>query len=116
MQDKQKVTVYLPPGLHRQLKIRAAVDSEPMSSMVEKAIVFYLTHPEIVEAIETLHGETHRIYNCPECESALVLRDSELVSLGKQPGVLSEEELPVEKVREVDSPADSQGEEELVPC
>ena len=115
MQDKQKVTVYLPPGLHRQLKIRAAVDSEPMSSMVEKAIVFYLSHPEIVEAVETLHGETHRIYNCPDCESALVMRDSELVSLGKQPGVLSEE-LSVEKVRDVDSPADSQGEEELVPC
>jgi plasmid stability protein len=48
MQDKQKVTLYLPPGLHRQLKIRAAVDTDSMSAMVERAIVFYLRHPELV--------------------------------------------------------------------
>ena len=42
MQDKQKVTLYLPLGTHRQLKIRAAIDEESMSGLVEKAIAFYL--------------------------------------------------------------------------
>lgn len=113
MQDKQKVTLYLPPGIHRQLKIRAAIDSESMSSMVERAIQFYLQYPEVVEEVEPAHGKTHRVYACPECHSPLVEKDGELVSLKNQPGVLSEE-VPVEKVQEtVNSNAESP--EELVP-
>lgn len=116
MQDKQKVTLYLPPGLHRQLKIRAAVDSDSMSAMVERAIVFYLHHPEVVDEVEASYGGTHRVYSCPECTSSVVLKGGEMVSLEKQPGVLAEE-LAVEKVREeVNSRTNSQGEEELVPC
>ncbi len=116
MQDKQKVTLYLPPGLHRQLKIRAAVDSDSMSAMVERAIVFYLHHPEVVDEVEASYGGTHRVYSCPECASSVVLKGGEMVSLEKQPGVLPEE-LAVEKVREeVNSRTNSQGEEELVPC
>ncbi|MFW6264123.1 MAG: hypothetical protein ACOC3E_01195 [Cyanobacteriota bacterium] len=116
MQDKQKVTLYIPPGLHRQLKIRSAVDTESMSAIVEKAIQFYLKHPEVVEEVEANHGQTHRVYLCPECDSTVVNRDGELVSLTNQPGVLSEE-LPVEQVHEeVNHHSDSQGEEELVPC
>ncbi|HEY9652694.1 MAG TPA: hypothetical protein V6C95_18710 [Coleofasciculaceae cyanobacterium] len=116
MQDKQKVTLYLPPGLHRQLKIRAAVDSDSMSAMVERAIVFYLHHPEVVDEVEASYGGTHRVYSCPECSSSVVLKGGEMVSLEKQPGVLNEE-LAVEKVREeVNSRTNSQGEEELVPC
>jgi hypothetical protein len=87
MQDKQKVTLYLPPELHRQLKIRAAVDAEPMSDLAERAIGFYLQHPEIVEEFST-YGAAHRIYNCPECDSALALRSGEIVSVGNQPGIL----------------------------
>ncbi|MDY7013303.1 MAG: hypothetical protein SVX43_06790 [Cyanobacteriota bacterium] len=114
MQDKQKVTLYLPPGIHRQLKIRAAIDSESMSSMVERAIQFYLEYPEVVDEVEPAHGETHRVYACPECHSSLVDREGELVSLKNQPGILSEE-VPVEKVQEaVNSSTDSP--EELVPC
>lgn len=116
MQDKQKVTLYLPPGLHRQLKIRAAVDSESMSGMVERAIVFYLRHPEVVEEVEASYGNSHRVYACPECSSSVVLQDGEMVSLKNQPSILAED-LPVEKVREeVGSPTGAQGEEELVPC
>lgn len=116
MQDKQKVTLYLPPGLHRQLKIRAAVDSESMSGMVERAIVFYLRHPEVVEEVEASYGNSHRVYACPECSSSVVLQDGEMVSLKNQPSILAEE-IPVEKVREeVGSPTGAQGEEELVPC
>jgi hypothetical protein len=116
MQDKQKVTLYLPPGLHRQLKIRAAVDSESMSGMVERAIVFYLRHPEVVEEVEASYGKSHRVYACPECSSSVVLQDGEMVSLKHQPSILAED-IPVEKVREeVGSPTGAQGEEELVPC
>jgi hypothetical protein len=116
MQDKQKVTLYLPPGLHRQLKIRAAVDSDSMSALVERAIVFYLRHPEVVDEVEATYGKSHRVYNCPECSSSVVLQEGEMVSLENQPSILAEE-LPVEKVREeVSSRTDSQGEEELVPC
>lgn len=116
MQDKQKVTLYLPPGLHRQLKIRAAVDADSMSAMVEKAIVFYLHHPDMVDEVEASHGKTHQVYSCPECKSSVVLQDGEMVSLNNQSSIL-DEELPVEKVREeVNSRTGSQGEEELVPC
>jgi len=118
MQDKQKVTLYLPPELHRQLKIRAAVDSESMSGMVERAIVFYMRHPEVVDEVEASYGNTHRVYACPECSSPLVIKEDEMVVLKNQPGVVTDE-LPVEKVREreeVSSSTNSQGEEELVPC
>lgn len=116
MQDKQKVTLYLPPGLYRQLKIRAAVDLDSMSAMVERAIVFYLHNSEMVDEVEASYGKTHQVYTCPECTSSVVLKGGEMVSLESQPRILAEE-LPVEKVREeVSSRTDSQGEEELVPC
>lgn len=90
MEDKQKVTLYLPPQLHRQLKIRSAVDADSMSNIVEKAVEFYLNHSDVVDGVES-HGSTHQIYSCPECEHPVVIRDGEMVALGKQPGVLAEE-------------------------
>lgn len=90
MEDKQKVTLYLPPQLHRQLKIRSAVDADSMSSIVEKAVEFYLNHADVVDGIE-LHGSTHQIYNCPECEHPVVIRDGEMVALGQQPGLLTDD-------------------------
>jgi hypothetical protein len=119
MQDKQKVTLYLSPGLHRKLKIRSAVDSEPMSSLVERALVFYLANPGVVEEVEaSQHGRTHQVYACPECASSLVLREGELEVLGSSLGVLPETEdsLSVKQVQKVGSSPDQQGEEELVPC
>lgn len=116
MQDKQKVTLYLPPELHRQLKIRAAVDSEPMSAIAERAIVFYLAHPEVVDEIEASHGSSHRVYTCPECTSSVVLREGEMLSLKEQPGVLAEEGLSVERVQKVNASPEQQGEQKLVPC
>lgn len=114
MQDKQKVTLYLPPELHRQLKIRSAVDAEPMSAIAQRAIVFYLTHAEVVDEVERLHGHTHQVYSCPECSSSVVLRDGEMVTLPDQSGALLEE-LPVEAVSNTHSHPDQQ-DEELVPC
>jgi predicted transcriptional regulator len=117
MQDKQKVTLYLPPELHRRLKVRAAIDADTMTDIAQKAIAFYLSHPEVVEQ-QTSYGQTHRIYACPDCASPIALRDGEIVSLGSQPSPLVEESLSVEKVQKVGivEGTDSQGEGELVPC
>ncbi|WP_299489505.1 hypothetical protein [Acaryochloris sp. IP29b_bin.137] len=101
MQDKQKVTLYLPPDLHRQLKIRAAVDSEPMSAIAERAIDFYLGHPEVVEQTQaSADGSTHRVYACPECTTTMVLRSGEMISLKEQPAMLSDDGLKVQPAAE----------------
>ncbi|MFB2770782.1 hypothetical protein ACE1AT_16040 [Pelatocladus sp. BLCC-F211] len=110
--NKQKVTLYLSPELHRKLKIRSAIDSAPMSDLAERALVFYLANSELVEEV-AIYGKTHRVYTCPNCESSLVVRDGELVAMGKQPGVIGQEHLSVEEMEEQAHP---KGEEELVPC
>lgn len=111
MQAKQKVTLYLSPELHRRLKIRAAVDSEPMSELAERALVFYLKNSELIDEIESSYGRTHRVYSCPSCDSSLVLRDGELVPLGNQAGLI--EHLGI---GELDDEEESSKGEELVPC
>ncbi len=113
MQDKQKVTLYLPPGIHRQLKIKAAIDEESMSGIVEKAIDFYLKHPEKVEEIESAsYGRTHQVHTCPECESSLVIRNGRIVSLKTQPTIVTEEYGLVPEAGSVPSAEAA----ELVPC
>lgn len=92
MQDKQKVTLYIPPSLHRKLKVKAALETESMSALVERAVSFYLDHPETVDELEhSPYGKTHQVHSCPDCDSALVIRKGRLVSLGHQPSVLDEE-------------------------
>ncbi len=91
MEDKQKVTLYLPPKLHRQLKIKAAVDLEPMSTIAEKALEIYLQHPELVDLVVNGQGGNHQVYNCPECHHPAVIKNSDLVSVVEQPGTLSDE-------------------------
>jgi hypothetical protein len=92
MQSKQKVTLYIPPELHRRLKIKAAVDVESMSALVEKAIAFYMQYPEQVEEIEAcVQGQTHQVHFCPECSAALVVKNGDLVSLGNQESVIADE-------------------------
>ncbi len=115
MQDKQKVTLYLPQGIHRQLKIRAAVDEESMSALVERAVGFYLKYPEKIEEIEaSTYGKTHQVHICPECEAAMVNRNGEMVSLKHQPSVITEE-IPVEDRESLkDKPLSE--EEALVTC
>lgn len=117
MQDKHKVTLYIPPELHRQLKIRAAVDAEPMSAIAERAIVFYLTHPGVVDEVEMLqHGQTYQVHHCPECSTSVLLQDGELIPLHDQPSITADEEIPVARVSGEHPSSDQQGEEELVPC
>lgn len=115
MQDKHKVTLYLPPELHRQLKVRSAVDLEPMSAIAERAIVFYLQHPEIIDEVEAAHGQVHRVYSCPSCATSLVLRDGEAVPIQEQSAILSDEDA-VSRVQEGCSDLDQHDEGELVPC
>ncbi len=96
MEDKQKATLYLSSDLHKQLKVTAAVQQENMSELAERAISFYLCHPEVVAEIEANEfGATHRVYACPECASSLVMRGDQLVSIQNQPTVLDDAHLTV---------------------
>jgi len=115
MQDKQKVTLYLPPVIHRQLRIRSAIDTESMSAIVERAIDFYLKHPEQVEAENhSTYGRTHQVHICPECDAALVMRDGQMASLKNQPSVL-EEDFSLEVLENVPASAE-QVDRVLVTC
>ncbi|MDJ0567609.1 MAG: hypothetical protein QNJ53_01040 [Pleurocapsa sp. MO_192.B19] len=115
MQSKQKVTLYIPPELHRKLKIKAAVDVESMSALVEKAIAFYMQYPEKVEEIEaSVQGKTHQVHFCPECDSAVVIRGGEMVSLNSQAGIIAEE-ISLKVTSEAEG-SDELNEEELVSC
>ena len=114
MQSKQKVTLYIPPELHRKLKIKAAVDVESMSALVEKAIAFYMQFPEKVEEINSsVHGKTHQIHMCPECDTPMVMRDGEMVSLASQGNAV--EDLTI-GVRGQGKSSENTSEEELVSC
>ncbi|AFY59578.1 hypothetical protein [Synechococcus sp. PCC 6312] len=96
MEDKQKATLYLSSDLHKQLKVTAAVQQENMSDLAERAISFYLCHPEVVAEVEAQEfGATHRVYACPECATAVVMRGDQLVSLINQPTVLDDAHLTV---------------------
>jgi hypothetical protein len=116
MQDKHKVTLYLPPELHRQLKVRSAVDLEPMSAIAERALVFYLEHPDVIDEVEAMYGQVHRIYSCPSCSTSLVLQEGEMTPVHEQPGVVMDDEPPASRVQEDCSEPNQQGEGELVPC
>ncbi|MEY2830813.1 MAG: hypothetical protein RLZZ574_71 [Cyanobacteriota bacterium] len=115
MQTKQKITLYIPPELHRKLKIKAAVDIESMSALVEKAIAFYMQFPDKVDEIRSsVHGQTHQIHMCPDCDSPIVMRDGEMVSLSSR-AVTVEDSIPLE-VTNQGSSSEKPNEEELVSC
>ena len=115
MQSKQKVTLYIPPELHRKLKIKAAVDVESMSALVEKAVAFYMQHPEKVEEVEaSVQGATHQVHFCPECSAAVVVRDGNLVSLSNQSTII-DDEISLTVADKAEDSGES-NEEELVSC
>jgi hypothetical protein len=99
MQDKQKVTLYLSSDLHRQLKIRAAIDQDPMSDLAQKAISFYLLYPDIVESAS--FGHIHQVYNCPECTQSVVFKGGELISLTSSHSNSSFKEQPIKQEEEL---------------
>ncbi len=107
-QERQKVTLYLPPELHQRLKVKAAVEGESMSVLAERAIAFLLAHSDVVYEAEASAGQTHRVHNCPGCEQPVILKGGELMALIQSPSILEEEiELTPAKVGQ---------DEELVPC
>ncbi|MGD1928866.1 MAG: hypothetical protein ACFB12_08140 [Leptolyngbyaceae cyanobacterium] len=117
MEDQQKatkVTLYLPSDLHRQLKIRSAVDGEPMSTMAERALKFYLSHADVVEA-STEHGSTYKTYSCPSCADSVVVRDGQLVSVKEAIQAAPSDGLPV-AVPEVVAEGSRPEEGQLVHC
>ena len=115
MQSKQKITLYIPPELHRRLKIKSAVDVESMSALVEKAISFYMQFPEQVDEIQSsAHGKTHQIHLCPDCESPMVMRDGEMISLSSSPSVI-EDKISLEVANQAEG-SEKPNEEELVSC
>jgi CHAT domain len=74
-----KVTLYLPPDLHRQLKIRAAVNSNALSKLAERAIAFYLSHPESVDQLEEeVNYNISNLYNLDG--ETFVISDGELAT------------------------------------
>ena len=83
MPDKQKVTLYLSDELHRQFKVRSAIDGETMSSMAQRAIEFYLNHAEVVESSSEAYDQTYRVHSCPNCSASVTLQDSKLSLVGK---------------------------------
>ncbi|PZV09388.1 MAG: hypothetical protein DCF32_02335 [Leptolyngbya sp.] len=116
-QKATKVTLYLPPDLHRQLKIRSAVEGEAMSSLAKRAIDFYLAHGDVVaESLESSFGQTHRIHNCPNCASPVVLREGELVEIASIGAAQGNGSLGDAIVPEVAANPGSREEGELVVC
>jgi hypothetical protein len=91
MEDKQKVTLYLTSDLYRQLKIKAAVELETMSTIAARALAVYIEHPDLVEAVTKATSGQHQIYNCPECDHPAVIKDGEMVAIGHQPGIIEDD-------------------------
>ncbi|MGF1568266.1 MAG: hypothetical protein ACFCVD_09390 [Nodosilinea sp.] len=87
-QKATKVTLYLPPDLHRQLKIQSAVEGEAMSAIAKRAIDFYLAHSDVVmDVIDSPFGQSHVVHSCPHCTTTLVVRQGELVEVAQSSGV-----------------------------
>lgn len=116
MPAKQKITLYISDDLHRQFKIRSAIDGETMSSMAQRAIAFYLTHPEAVEETGETHGQTHRVHACPKCDAAVALRDGELAVISSRAEQPFEELTKLERVPELSCDSLSLDEGELIGC
>ncbi|MBF2036350.1 MAG: hypothetical protein IGR92_12970 [Leptolyngbyaceae cyanobacterium T60_A2020_046] len=118
MQDQQKatkVTLYMPQELHRQLKIRSAVDGEAMSAIAERAIEFYLSHADVVEEHSGAYGNAHRVYRCPSCSESVVVREGDLVSVRDIVAAQQSADLSMD-VQDVVPDSNLPEEGELVPC
>lgn len=116
-QRATKVTLYLPPDLHRQLKIRSAVEGEAMSSIAKRAIDFYLAHGDVVaETMEASFGQSYRVHSCPSCASSVVLREGELVEIGQLLTVAQANSLETAVIAEASAGSGSREEGELVVC
>ena len=86
-----------------------------MSALVEKAVAFYMQFPEKVDEIKSsVHGKTHQIHMCPDCDAPMVMRDGEMVSLSSRSTVVKES-IPLEVANRAEGNV-KPNEEELVSC
>lgn len=113
---KQKVTLYISDDLHRQFKIRSAIDGETMSSMAQRAIEFYLEHADIVADAGEARGQTHQIHACPKCASPVVLREDGLALIYDHSEKSFEGLSDLARVPELSSDSKRPGEGELITC
>jgi len=122
MPAKQKITLYISDDLHRQFKIRSAIDGETMSSIAQRAIEFYLANPGTVEGSGEVqssggvHGQTHRIHACPKCAAPVALRDDGLALVGRQVDASFEDLNKLGQVSELGCDSLSPDESELIGC
>lgn len=116
MPAKQKVTLYIPDDLHRQFKIRSAIDGETMSTMAQRAIEFYLGHADVVENLGEAHGQTHRVHACPKCAAPVALRGDELALIDSHAKKQFEGLGNLDVIPELSSDSKRPGEGELVKC
>lgn len=113
-QKATKVTLYLPTDLHRQLKVKSALDGKAMSAIAERAIDFYLSHSEVVDEGEGLYGQTHQVHACPACTTSLVIKDGQLEPVSESVAVDASGELMVGASSAAEDRQPDEG--ELVAC
>ncbi|MEL7084651.1 MAG: hypothetical protein AAF268_07565 [Cyanobacteria bacterium P01_A01_bin.3] len=110
--SKQKVTFYLSPELHRTTKVQAAVECDSMSSIIERALRFYLEHPDVVEGAM---GQAHQVHSCPACESSFVMRQGMPQLISQQAAIL-DDSVTAEAVRRRAGELQDDGQPDLVTC
>ena len=115
MKDKRKVTLYLPSETHHQLKVKAALDEESMSDIVQRVISLYLKYPSRMEEIEEeRHGRTYQVHTCPECSTSLTIKEGQIRSV-ENPTFIEEEDYELEVSRATKALA-AENIGKLVPC
>jgi hypothetical protein len=118
--DKQKVTLYMPDGLHRQFKVRSALEGETMSAMAQRAIEFYLDHADVVDNLDALQshicGQTYRIHACPKCAASLCVGEDGLTLMKAHTEQHFKELTGLDRIAELNSDSCSPDEGELITC
>ncbi|MEM9566709.1 MAG: hypothetical protein AAF974_00235 [Cyanobacteria bacterium P01_E01_bin.34] len=83
-----------------------------MSSIVERALRFYLEHPDIVEGSM---GQAHRVHSCPVCESSFVMRRGMPQPINQKAAILEDSVTAAAVQRRADELRDD-GQPDLVTC
>lgn len=82
-----------------------------MSALAQQAILFFLSHPEVVDDFDLVSGHSHQVYSCPSCKTQAVIRDGEMVAVSP-----SSEANEGELVERVNASIEQPSEEGLVTC
>ncbi len=115
-QTKQKVTLYLPDELHRQFKIRSAIDGETMSLMAQRAIEFYLDNVDLLGGSSDDYGQSHRIHACPKCAASVAMKGDRLTLIHEHSDLESVMLTDLDRIAELSPNSKSPDEGELITC